>query len=48
MKRTQLALEGVSPDEITAAFLVALMELSDEHGLETVGVSIIRRSENRR
>lgn len=46
MKRARLALEGVSPDEITAAFLVSLMELSEEYGLETLGISIDRRGGN--
>lgn len=46
MKRTQLTLEGVSPDEITTAFLVSMMELSEEYGLETLGISIDRRDGN--
>lgn len=40
MKSTQLVIEGVSPDEITTDFLVAIHEASVEHDLNVQGISI--------
>jgi len=39
---TQLVVEGVSPDEITADFLVAVEEASDAHDLDVRGISVCR------
>lgn len=40
MKRTVLAFEGVAPDEVTVDLLIALTEVSEEHGLNVQGVGI--------
>jgi hypothetical protein len=40
VKSTQLVIEGVSPDEITTDFLVAVEEASEDHDLDVRGVSI--------
>lgn len=43
MNATHLVIEGVSPDEITTDFLVAVEEVSTDHGLDAEGISIKRR-----
>lgn len=43
MKETLLLLEGVRPDEISETFLVRMMDVAEECGLEFRGVSVMRR-----
>lgn len=40
---TRLTFEGFSPDEVTVEFLLALMEASEEHGLDVESIGINRR-----
>lgn len=40
MTWTTLTVEGVAPEEVTEAFLVELMDLCEDHGLEVAGVGI--------
>lgn len=42
-KHTRLTFEGFPPDEVTVEFLLALMDVSEEHGLDVVSVGISRR-----
>lgn len=42
VESTTLVVEGVSPDEITAEFLVAVEEASDAHDLDVRGISVCR------
>lgn len=39
---THLVVEGVSPDEITAEFLVAVEEAATDHDFEVRGISVRR------
>lgn len=43
MTDTHLLLEGVAPEAISADFLVGVMDVADECGLDVSGVSVIRR-----
>lgn len=43
MKRTTLTFEGVAPDEVTEEFLVAMMNVCEEHRLDVAGISVDRR-----
>lgn len=40
MNETHLVLEGVSEEELTIEFLVAVMDVADEQGLALRGISI--------
>jgi len=42
VKYTHLIIEGVSPDEITTDFLVAVEDASKDHDLDAQGISIQR------
>lgn len=43
MKWTTLTFEAVAPEEVTEEFLVALLDVCDEHGLDAEGIGIDRR-----
>ncbi|USZ66985.1 hypothetical protein NGM10_09605 [Halorussus salilacus] len=45
MKATHLLLEGVSEDDITTEFLVAVMDVADEQGLGLRGISVRHRDD---
>lgn len=42
MPDTHLLLEGVDPDDVTAAFLAELSDVADVHGLAVEGISVLR------
>lgn len=42
MKETTLVLEGVEPRELTAEFLVAVVDAAEAEGLDVRGVSVLR------
>lgn len=43
MKEILLLLEGVTPDEISVGFLIWLMDIAEESGMDVSGVSVIRK-----
>lgn len=43
MDSATLTLEGVSDEELTTEFLVAVMDAADEQGLDLRGISVGRR-----
>lgn len=43
VKWTTLTFEAVAPEEVTEEFLVALLDVCDEHGLDAEGIGIDRR-----
>jgi hypothetical protein len=40
--QTRLLLEGFDPEEITAEFLLGILDLGDEHGLAVESISVGR------
>lgn len=42
MNETHLLLEGVAPEEISAPFLLGVMDAAEECGMEVEGVSVLR------